>query len=377
MPLSRRAFVRVLGAGGAGTLLAPAFAARGLEAARAEPGLRLPPDLIRLDSNENPVGPSPAALAALQAMLGEASRYPDDPAEELRTALAKALGTAPETVVLGCGSADILRIAVDAFTAANRPLVTAAPTFEQTATFATERGRPVTAVPVDRELRLDLDAMARASRGAGLVFLCNPNNPTGTVHGGDSIQEFIRTVHAASPQTVILVDEAYHEYVGDPAYRTMLPLAKENPRVVVTRTFSKVFGMAGLRAGYAVSTKETAETLNRFRLPNSVNVLAAAAAQASLSDSRAVAREVARNREAREFTRRLFEEFGCTVGPSEANFILADIRRDVPKFRAACRERGVAVGRPFPPLTTHLRVSIGTMPEMQRAAEVFRTLLRT
>ena len=335
------------------------------------------PDVIRISSNENPRGPSAAAIRGIQEALGGASRYPMAPAEELRQAIAVDLGVSGEHVLLGCGSTEILDVAVSAFTSSGKPLVTAAPTFEEAADRATLIGSPVRAIRVDGNLRLDLAAMAAASRDAGLVFINNPNHPTGTLHPARAIEEFTRRVLRESSTAIVLIDEAYHEYVEDPAYASAIPLALENPRVIVSRTFSKVHGLAGLRVGYAIGAPATLAAMGKYRLDLAVNVLGAAAARAALAAAREnVPVERKLNHEAREFTRSWFERAGYKVAQSEANFLMADIRRDTADFQRACREHDVQVGRPFPPLGTHARVSIGTMDEMRAAAEVFARVLR-
>ena len=383
MAVSRRAFVRTIGVNGA---LAAWVAGCGSEAqtGRAPGASQAPPQVparssagppqIFLDSNENPYGPCAASLDAIRATFGDACRYPHNFAD-LIEALAKLHGVKPENIALGSGSGEILRMAVLAFTTAGRPLVQGFPTFESPARDAELTGAPVVNVPVDAALKLDLAGMAEKAAGAGLVFLCNPNNPTGTVHGADAVSGFVRRVLKSSPTTVILVDEAYHHYVEDPAYRTALPLALENPQVVVARTFSKVYGLAGIRVGYAVGHADTLKAMSRFRIPNNVNVLAAAAAIAALPQDAHVARQVALNREAREFTVRAFESAGFRVTPPCANFLMVDIRRDAKAFQEACKEKGVLVGRPFPPLATDSRISIGTLDEMRRAMDIIRRVL--
>ena len=266
-------------------------------------------------------------------------------------------------------------MSVFAFTSPTRPLVAGRPTFEDPGRHAGVAGTPVTEVPVDAALKLDLDAMARAASGSGLVFLCNPNNPTGTVHPANAVADFIRSINKTSPDTVILVDEAYHHFVEDPGYATAVPLALENPRVVVCRTFSKIYGMAGLRIGYAIGRREPILALRKHKLPNSTNVLGAIAAVASLEQTSHLDRQKRLNREAREFTRQAFEKMGFAVVPSEANFFMVNIKRDSKQFQEACRARNVMVGRPFPPLLDHARISIGTADEMRRAVEVFRQVL--
>lgn len=374
MAVSRRTFLRGLGGGALGI---PLVSGRGLEALGGARRRRAPAagDLIRLDSNENPYGPSPRALDAIQGALGEAGRYPDQVADRLVEALAARLRVTPEHLLLGCGSTEHLRLAVDAFTTRGRWLVTAAPSFEAPATYAAARGIPVVSVPVGADLRLDLGAMLDRSLGAGLVYLCNPNNPTGTVHPKAAVEEFVRRLLARAPAAHVMVDEAYVEYLEEPGYGSLIPLALEEPRVFVLRTFSKVYGMAGLRVGYAVGRPETIAAMERFRMPLAVNGLGAAAALATLGDERQLERERARNREGRDFTRRWFEQAGYPVAASVANFLMVGIRRPADAFRQACAERGVAVGRPFPPLIEHVRISIGTMEEMRGAVTVFGRVL--
>jgi histidinol-phosphate aminotransferase len=353
---------------------------RGLEAALAggRPPLALVPDtgdLIRLDSNENPVGPSPAALDAIRGGFGEASRYPDDEESALRETIAAFQGVKPENVLLGCGSTELLRLAVDAFANPGSGVLTAAPSFETPLTYGTARGVPVTAVPVGADLGLDLGKMLDHGAGKGLVYVCNPNNPTGTVHGRATVEDFTTRALAAAPAARVLIDEAYFEYVDDPSYGTLIPMALADSRVLILRTFSKVHGMAGLRVGYAVARPETIAALAAFRLPISLTVLSIRAARASLGDQRSVERERARNREVRAFTRGFFERAGFKVGASETNFVMVEIRRPIEEFKKACEEGGIAVGRPFPPLTTHARISMGTMDEMKRAVKVFGKVL--
>ena len=377
MSVSRRHFVSALGLGGAGLLTPPFIRSRGHEARLAEwLSAPVPPaGLIRLDSNENPNGPGAKAFEAIRAMFGEANRYPDAPEEALVAAIARANGVDEENVVLGCGSSEALRMCVEAFVSTAQPLVTAAPAFDLPQNFARTMGRPVVTVPVDYKLRLDLGQMAAKAGGAGLVFFCNPNNPTATVHGDAAVREFVARVRRDSPATYILIDEAYHEYVDDPSYRTAIPLALADPNVIVARTFSKVFGMAGLRVGYGIMHRDTARRLQGWRLGSGVNVLALAAAAAMVNDREHIALEQRRNREAKAFTRAFFERAGYEVGASEANFLMINLRRDMRPVREASRKEGIAVGRPFPPLTTHLRISIGTMEEMQKATEVLRRVL--
>ena len=348
---------------------------QGVEDRRADRRLAARPGIIRIDSNENPVGPGTHVLNAIHRAFGTSNRYPVLAEDDLVSAIAKRQGISPDNVRLGCGSGELLRAAVHAFTAPDRPLVSPHPTFEAPAEFTAFLANPVRAVPVDGHLGLDLDAMAEAARGAGLVYFCNPNNPTATVHARSDVIAFIEQVGRASPQTTILVDEAYFEYVDDAAYGTVIPLAVANPRVIVTRTFSKVMGMAGLRVGYAVGQKESLAKIARWVMGSSVSQLSLAAAGAAVADPDHVAREVQRNRGVRAYTRKFFGDAGFAMSEGQANFMMVDIRRDSKAFKTECLKQGVAVGRPFPPLNTHTRISFGTMAEMRKALRVFKTTL--
>jgi histidinol-phosphate aminotransferase len=190
------------------------------------------------------------------------------------------------------------------------------------------------------------------------------------------VEDFARRALARAPAAHVMIDEAYFEYVDLPDYGTLIPMALEDPRVFVLRTFSKVHGLAGLRVGYGIGRPETIAAMATFSLPLAVGVPGAAAALASLGGDGHVARERKLNREARAFTQSFFQRAGFAVARSETNFVMVDIRRPIDEFKKACEARGVAVGRPFPPLTQHARISIGTAEEMRRAVSVFAEVLR-
>jgi histidinol-phosphate aminotransferase len=386
MALSRRAFVSTIGIGGAavgagyyltgGRLLGPWTRDADTAAAAVANGQRL-----LLHNNENPLGPGDRAIAAMRAKLTEPGiplaryRFPEAEVEE---ALAKAFSCKPENIMLGCGSTQVLRSATHAFTSPTAALVTGAPSYEECPDMAAVVGTPVKAVPLTGTMHLDLAAMADAAKGAGLVFLCNPNNPTATVHPGPAIAQFVDTVLKASPQTVIAIDEAYHDYVTDPNYATQIPLALTNPNVIVARTFSKAYGMAGLRLGYAIGMPETLRRMQAVQFRMTTSVLALAAAVETLKDPGRLEAESRRNTEARQFTMDWFKRSGYSATDSQCNFIFVNTGRPAKEFREGCAEHGVLVGRDFPPFqNTHARVSIGTMAEMQKAVEVFGKVLAT
>ncbi len=393
MSLSRRAFFRNLGVERADSRSRDFIAARGREALVDEmwrKGLsfeeaeaqrpQMPANAIQISSNENPLGPGPAAYQALLDGLNQqAGRYPTNfrPSHrDLMQTIAAKYDARAENVTLGTGSGEILENSAKAFTGPDRPLVTADPSYLQAVGVARQHGHPVSTVALDSNLRLDVEGIAREARGAGLIFLCNPNNPSSTVVPASDIEALVREVRSSSPDTRILIDEAYHDYVTDPAHQTAIPLALRTPNVFVARTFSKAYGMAGLRLGYAVGQAETIAELARWTHVFNSNNLANAAAVASLNDPAHLEQETARNKEVRDYTIGVFNDLGFQAGDSQTNFLFVNLGRPAAEFRDACREHGVMVGRDFPPMEqTHARVSIGTMDEMRRAAEVFRQVL--
>ena len=386
MSLSRRAVFA--GGSSSSANFAQLVTARGREALVAELGPlggesglipRPQEGEIRLTSNENPFGPPPPAMAAIRDGFAGASRYPSNTQpnmSDLTTALADRLGCETSNIVLGAGSGELLKRVAQAYVSPERHLVTASPTYLQTSGVARYLRAEVKAISLADDGKLDLDAMADASRGAGLVFFCNPNNPTGTVHSASDVYEFMRTVQRTSPETVIHFDEAYHEYVTDPNYESVAWMACEVPNVFVSRTFSKIFGMAGMRVGYGVASGPTIEKLQSLALGMNISVPSVSGAYTALQDPSYERKEKGRNTEARQYTADFFNGLGYEVFDSNTNFIFADIGRPAADFRSACREHGVGVGRDFPPMEkTHARISIGTMDEMQRACEVFKEVL--
>jgi len=386
MTLSRRAFLRTARPV-TGIPSHAMITARGREALEGEFGEveagTIPPadmDAIRISSNENPLGPGESAIQAIRDNMDQSNRYPMNARmtdTDFRKRLAKQFdGATYENVVIAPGSGEILRNCVRSFTGPGRPLVTAECSYESPVATAELFDIPVKTVPNGDDLGLDLDKMAGAALGAGLVFLCNPNNPTGTAHGKRAISDFIRYVAKESPFTYILLDEAYNEYVTDPAYETGVDLAMKYHNVLVGRTFSKAYGMAGLRQGYAIGTKATAAKIRSYKLTFGANVLGSAAAMGTLDDPDHLKQEVARNTAVRDFTVDFFRSNGYWVSNSQTNFIFAKTNMTATAFREACAKHNVHVGRDFPPYEKeYSRISIGTMDEMKRATEVFREVL--
>ena len=377
MSLSRRSFVQTLGVGATGMWIT----SRGREGSLFAQGIQPlagPAPSVILSSNENPLGCHKDVLAAIKgAAFPEAGRYPFATVEEVSELIAKKHGVKRENVLLGSGSTQILRTSTHVFTSKTAGLVAAIPAYEECADYARLMGHPITGVKLGAGLKMDLDAMQQASKGAGLVFYCNPNNPVATAVTGSDTRVYLDTLMKASPNTTVLVDEAYFEYGTMPGYETMIPLAVNNPRVVVARTFSKCFGMAGIRIGYAIGHRDTIKKMGDWDGTGNISVMALQGAKAALAvpDSW-VKEEQKRNEAARNFTQKWFADRGYTHTDSQTNFMFIDVKRPAREFREACLKEGVLIGRDFPPYEkTHVRVSIGTMEEMQKAVKVFEHAL--
>lgn len=385
--LTRRKFVQTVGIGAAGALTGSWIGARGREGNLWELGTPLEASqaarMIPLSSNENPLGPGKVVLDAVQRAFGPAGATPgrySSATGELRDVLSKHLNVRPENLALGCGSTQILRTATHVYTQRTKALVGTIPTYEESAGYAAMLGRPVRAVALDRDFRMDLDKLADAARGAGMVFYCNPNNPVATYVGAQATRDFIARVHRISPETTILVDEAYFEYVTHADHATMIPVAVEDPRIVVARTFSKAYGMAGLRLGYAVGHPDAIRKMSEWDNASgtsSLNVLALHAGIAAIGQGAAfVDAERARNKAVRDFTVQWFADRGMKSTDSHTNFIFANTGMPAKQFRDGCAAKGVRVGRDFPPFEqAWCRISLGTMDEMKRATVVFGEVL--
>ncbi len=385
--LTRRQFNEALGIGAAGVAATSWIGARGREGGflnAFEPTLEaLDAGTICLSSNENPMGPGKTVLDAIQKAFGPTGGAPgrySSAGGNLTDAIAKKFNVKPENIVLGCGSTQILRSATQLFTERTKALVGTIPTYEECAGYADMLGNPVHGVPLDASFKMDLDRMADAAKGAGLIFYCNPNNPTSTYVGARATREFLFKVRRTSPDTTVLVDEAYFDYVTDPDHETHIPLAIEDPHIIVARTFSKAYGMAGLRMGYCIGHPDTIRKMADWDAgtgTSSLNVLAMQAGITAIQqDASVLAAERERNKAVRELTMKWFADRGMKPTDSQANFVLVDIGRPAKAFREACAKQGVLVGRDFPPFEkTHCRLSFGTMAEMQKALTVFADVL--
>jgi histidinol-phosphate aminotransferase len=328
-------------------------------------------EAIKLASNENPLGPSPKALAALRERAADIHLYPDGAAYRLREAIAAHHGVSMEEVIQGNGSNELLDLVVRTFATPKHHIVFGEPAFVVYRIASLAAGIPFTAVPL-REHRHDLEAMAAAVQpNTRVLFVANPNNPTGTHVGRRAVERLLREV---PPEVVVVMDEAYIEYADAADFPDSLELRSLRERLIVTRTFSKIYGLAGLRVGYAIGPRNLIDYMNRVRAPFNVSVVGQAAAIAALSDREHVDRSAAHNRRERERLSAALSELGLAVAPSQANFVLVDLGRPARPIYDALLRRGVIV-RPFGNLPTSLRITIGTEAENARLIAGLREVL--
>jgi len=367
--LSRRQFGRLVGTSVGAAMLAPKLT-RSVAEARLPPGV--PEDVIQLNSNENPYGPSAKALEAMTTSQRWASRYPGHLEQQVLETIARHHDTEPACVLLGCGSGEILRIADLAFLAPGKNLVVAEPTFEAVLTYAqVTRAEPVK-VPLTADFRHDLPRMAAACNAqTGLVYICNPNNPTGTVVTREELAAFFERV----PQSAaVLVDEAYYHFIDDPRCASACEWMNKQPNVIVVRTFSKVYGMAGMRLGYAMGSKEAIAKMRAHVLGNNSNAAVLEAALASLTDEDLVSRQRKLNNDTRRWLCNELENDGYRYILSQGNFVMIELNGEVQPVVDAFRQRKILVGRQFPSMKNWLRVSIGKPEEMEAFLVGLRTI---
>lgn len=362
--LTRRDFAWTMGTALGAAVAAPKIVEGAAQAQSAHRRAADPSGAILLNSNENPYGPSAAAKEAIARTQNIAARYPDESEERILHAIAKLHGVDSDNVALGCGSGEILRLAAMAFLGSGKRLVAAEPTFEAVLEYARVTKAESVKVPQTADYRHDLKAMAAACNAqTGLVYVCNPNNPTGTIVSGAELSTFVASVPRSS---AILVDEAYHHFVEDPKYSSTMDWLPKHPNLIIVRTFSKIFGMAGMRLGYAVASKENIAAMREHRFWNNVNAAVAEAALASLNDERHVAAQRKLFNDTKRWMYGELKRDGRMFIPSETNFVMIDVRGDVSGVIRAFREKGIMVGRKFPSMPNFLRISIGTQQEMER-----------
>jgi histidinol-phosphate aminotransferase len=357
MCIDRRELLRQLGTVTAATAFFPRLAESTEETADSRARL------VRLNRNEGAYGPGDKAKAAFQQALAHANRYPAEDAD-LRAEIASAQCVRPENIMLGCGSTELLRMAAEVCLGPGKNLVLSSPTFESIGDAARLLGSQVRTVPLTNLYAHDLEAiLARIDGNTGLVYICNPNNPTGTLTAESELEAFLTK---AAPLVTVLIDEAYHHYVPPSgAYASWVGRAAGDPRLIVTRTFSKVYGLAGLRVGYAVSAAETAKRLAARRLAMDVNIVAVRVALAALADTAHLKKVVALNSNDRQefFNQVNARMLRCL--DSQTNFVLMRTHTTGKEVTETLRAKGILVGAGYPSFDQYIRVSLGVPEDMQ------------
>jgi len=363
MLVSRRNLLRRIGAGATGAAI-QSLSGFSLGVEFEAPRSSGSGGPVRLNRNENAYGPSERVMAAMREALPFANRFPDSDSEALQGRIASLHAVKPEQVILGCGSTEVLRMATAAFLGPGKKLVLASPTFDAVAHYARAAGAEVVGVPLDKQYAHDLNAMLdRADASAGLVYICNPNNPTGSLTLRKDLETFIRKLPAT---THVIMDEAYHHYVGgSSAYRSFIDRPVDDPRVIVTRTFSKIYGVAGIRIGYALAGPQTARRISVGRLLDGVNVVAAKAAMAALDDAEYIRTSAQRNADDRQEFFNQANGRMLRVIDSHTNFAMLNTGRPAGEVVEHFRKNNLVVAGSYPSMGKYIRVSLGKPGDMQ------------
>jgi histidinol-phosphate aminotransferase len=329
-------------------------------------------DVIKLASNENPLGAGPKALAAAQAALAKAHFYPTGSRLLLEEALAKFLKVDPKQLTIGNGSENILEIIIKSYLNADTNAIISQYAFETIPLLINISGAELITIPA-QHWRHDIPATIKACNNkTRIIFIVNPNNPTGTY---TTAQELTALLAMIPSNVLIVVDEAYSEYISQPDYPDTLKLLAKHPNLIITRTFSKIYGLAGLRIGYSVSSPAIADILNRARLPFNLNLVGAAAAAAALSDHEHITKSIALNKQGRQQLEAAFKQANISFIPSLGNFITIDTQQDAKIVYQKLLRKGVIV-RPLTAynMPTHLRVTIGTYEQNEKFINAFKEI---
>jgi histidinol-phosphate aminotransferase len=347
------------------------------QARQGEPGEEHPDEnydeMAKLASNENCWGPSDEVVKAMKDAFkyGNRYQYPDGGIVE---AIAKHHGLKKENVILGAGSGEILKIIGEAFTPDHKKVVGVDPSYDSVYRFVTNIKADAIKVPLLKDYRMDIPGMIRATkmnyRDVGFVYICNPNNPTGNIIPKNEIKQLLDSIPGDVP---VLIDEAYHHYVATSDYATSVPYVQEGRPVIVTRTFSKIAALAGMRLGYGLAPKELIERMRTFG-GGTISAVVKYGGVAALNDMAYEKKIKQMTIELREKTIIGLRGWGYEVIPSETNFFMVDVGKDVTAVAEDFKKRKILVGRKFPPMNNWLRVSVGTEPEMTRFMTAFKEM---
>ena len=361
---SRRAFAGMIAVG----LTEAAFAQRAKLSGVA------PADTVWLNGNEFPEGPPQASVDAMAKIIGGSNRYHYQEFPAFYARLASEQGLKADQILVGAGSSEPLHAAVEAFTSPTVPLIYPMPTYEAAPELAKYKGHATIETPLNSRMAPDVRRMAAEAdkAGGGLIYIVNPNNPTATITTSDDMAWLVNNL---PKNTNVLVDEAYLHYATSPEVATAFPYVKEGKNVIVARTFSKIYGMAGLRVGYVAAKPELIAKMEPYR-NNVISIVSVRAVIAALDlGPKLLEERKAKIVHARdELCDWLTEKKFGFIGP-QANFIMIETKRDAKEMQAAMLAKGVAIGRPFPPLNTMIRVTIGTDAEMAKFRSVFSEVM--
>ncbi len=328
--------------------------------------------LIRLNSNENPYGPSPTVREAIVKGFDMACRYPNAFSGDLVEMIAKKEGVAKENIVLNGGSTEGLNITGLTYARDGGEIIAGAPTFLAMMTYAEKFGAYAHMVPLDNDLVHDLDAMAkRVNSNTKIIYLCNPSNPTGTIVDGNQLRDFCKSM---SSKALVFCDEAYFDYIEEPNYPSMMELVRDDLNVIVCKTFSKVYGLAGVRIGYMVARKDIADRL-RENVPAYTNMLAIEAAKAAMEDAEFYKYSLAQNKISKDLIYKTLDDLKLKYIRTHTNFVFFESGREITSLVKDMKGKGVQIGRPFPPLTKWCRISTGRVEEVKQFNSALKQVL--
>ncbi len=361
---SRRAFAGMIAAG----LTEAAFAQRAKLSGVA------PADTVWINGNEFPDGPPQAAIDAMAQVIGSSNRYHYQEFPDFYAKLAASEGLTADQILVGAGSSEPLHAAVEAFTSPTIPLIYPVPTYEAAPELTKYKGHAVIETPLNSKMQPDVHRLAAEAdkAGGGLIYIVNPNNPTSTITTSDDMAWLVANL---PKNTNILVDEAYLHYATSPEASSSFRFVKEGKNVIVTRTFSKIYGMAGLRVGYIAGRPDQIERMAPYR-NNVISIVSVRAVSAALDlGPKMLEERKAKIVHTRNELCAWMTENKLKFIPPQANFVMIETGRDAKKMQAALLAKGVAIGRAFPPLNTMIRVTIGTDVEMAKFRRVFSEVM--
>tara|TARA_R110002096_G_scaffold309403_4_gene504007 strand:+ start:34053 stop:35177 length:1125 start_codon:yes stop_codon:yes gene_type:complete len=369
--ISRRDWLR----GGSALALAMVMGSRANAQNMAVPGFVPTSDNpLRLGTNENPYGLSRAARNAIVNSFDTAHQYGRGSRMELTELLAEMEGVETKNITFSAGSGEVLKTLGLITAVEGGRVLTAEPTYHDLTRYAERRGVPVTRVPVDENMTIDLDAMRAAyTDDVSIIYLVNPNNPLPTIMEKNKLRDFCIEM---SQKCLVFIDEAYHEYVDNPDYETMVPLVTEHENIMIARTASKIHAFAGVRLGIAYASEKWIRKLREF-MTGSASHLAISGAVASYKDTETKAFLRRKNQESLAIVYALFDKHNVNYVKSNANFVFFETGIEAQEVRKMFRDNGIAVGRPFPPFTTWCRVSMGKPEDMEYFAQVYEKLFIT